>query len=60
MKIQILDQSNLEKVSQNSLCSTLNLCKMHKVWEIGYEKKIIIYGDNLCFKLVSICLYCKY
>ena len=39
MKIQILDQSNLEKVSQNSFCSTLNLCKMHKVWEIGYEKK---------------------
>ena len=55
MKIQILDQSNLEKVSQNSFCSTLNLCTMHKVWEIGYEKKIINYG-----KSVSIYLYCKY
>ena len=55
MKTQLLDQSNLEKVRGNSFCSTLKLCTMHKVWEIGYEKKYIYYG-----KSVSIYLYCKY
>ena len=54
MKIQILDQSNLEKLRQNSFRSTLKLCTLHKVWEIGYEKKKTNYG-----KSVSIYLYCK-
>ena len=49
MKTQILDKACLEKVRQNSFCSILKFCSIHKVYQIDYGEVFLNYTKSVSF-----------